>query len=133
MFYSKPTYQTGNFVYYNQKLHLIFKQDDTIIGPLLYLVSCDNQLQIHTVHEHNVKPYNRKPNGQTPASNMTAKQEKCIKRIESVLEIQFNGKTLTDVSTFIGQFLPASQNKRYSDNELEQIFYDGLDFTDLMQ
>ena len=64
---------------------------------------------------------------------MTAKQEKCIKRIESVLEIQFNGKTLTDVSTFIGQFLPASQNKRYSDNELEQIFYDGLDFTDLMQ
>ena len=133
MQYSKPNYETGNFVYYNNQLHLIFKQDDTLIGPLLYLISCDSQSNLHIVPENKVQSYNRKPNNQPPASNMSQKQQNCIKRIESVLQIKFNGKTLTDVSTFIGQFLPASQNKRYSDNELEQIFYDGVDFTDLMQ
>lgn len=133
MQYSKPNYETGNFVYYSNQLHLIFKQDDTLIGPLLYLISCDSQSNLHIIPENKVQSYNQKPNNQPPASNMSQKQQNYIKRIESVLQIKFNGKTLTDVSTFIGQFLPASQHKRYSDNELEQIFYDGLDFTDLMQ
>ena len=85
MSYSKETYRTGNFVYFNKELHLIFKKIDSIIGNVIYLVSCDNQSQIHIVHEKNVQAYTRKPNSEQPASNMTAKQKICIKRIEQVL------------------------------------------------
>ena len=132
MIYSKATYKLGNFVHFNNQLHLIFNQTDSIIGHVLHLVSCDDQLQIHLVHEKNVEPYTRKPNGKTPASNMTTKQKSCIERIEKVLEIEFNGRTLSDVSLFIGQFLPASQHKRYSDEELDDMRYEGLDHTDFM-
>ena len=61
---------------------------------------------------------------------MTEKQQKCITRIENVLNIQFNGKTMDDVSTFIGSFIEASRSKRYTDEQIELAKYDGLDWTD---
>lgn len=132
MSYSKETYRTGNFVYFNKKLHLIFKQIDSIIGNVLYLVSCENQLQIHIVHEKNVQAYTRKPNGQKSASNMTEKQRICIECIEKTLKIKFNGRTLSDVSLFIQQFAPTSQYKNHYDEEKNRELYDGLTLEDLM-
>ena len=94
MSYSKETYRTGNFVYFNKKLHLIFKKIDSIIGNVYYLISCDNQSQIHIVHEKNVQAYTRKPNGQTSASNMTEKQRICIECIEKNTWNQIQRKNL---------------------------------------
>ena len=61
---------------------------------------------------------------------MTEKQQKCINLIENVLSIQFNGKTIDDVSTFIGFFMETSRSKRYTDEQIELAKYDGLDWTD---
>jgi len=128
--YSKTNYIKGNFVKYNDQLHLIFKMEDTIVGSILNIISCDDDKNIYRILETNVQPYNRKPNGETPASKMTEKQQKCIKLIENVLSIQFNGKTMNDVSTFIGFFMDASRSKRYTDEQIEAAKYDGLDWTD---
>lgn len=128
--YSKTNYIKGNFVKYNDQLHLIFEMEDTIVGSILNIISCDNNKNIYRILETEVQPYNRKPNGGTPASKMTEKQQKCIKLIEDVLNIQFNGKTMDDVSTFIGYFMEASRSKRYTDEQIEAAKYDGLDWTD---
>lgn len=128
--YSKTNYIKGNFVKYNDQLHLIFEMEDTIVGSILNIISCDDNKNIHRILETKVQPYNRKPNGETPASKMTEKQQKCIKRIENVLNIQFNGKTMYDVSTFIGFFMDASRSKKYTDEQIELAKYDGLDWTD---
>ena len=128
--YSKSKYQKGNFVKYNNQLYLIFSIDDTIIGSVLNIVSCDDNKNIEQILETKVQNYNQKPNGETPASKMTEKQQKCITRIENILNIQFNGKTMDDVSTFIGFFMDASRSKKYTDEQIELIKYDGLDWTD---
>lgn len=128
--YSKTNYIKGNFVKYNDQLYLIFKMEDTIVGSILNIISCDDDKNIYRLLETKVQPYNRKPNGETPASKMTEKQQKCIKLIENVLSIQFNGKTMNDVSTFIGFFIDASRSKRYTDEQIEAAKYDGLDWTD---
>ena len=128
--YSKTNYIKGNFIKYNDQLHLIFEMEDTIVGSILNIISCDDNKNIHRFLETKVQPYNRKPNGKTPASKMTEKQQKCITRIENVLNIQFNGKTMDDVSTFIDSFMEASRSKKYTDEQIELAKYDGLDWTD---
>lgn len=104
--------------------------EDTIVGSILNIISCDDNKNIHRILETKIQPYNRKPNGETPASKMTKKQQKCIKQIENILSIQFNGKTMTDVSTFISYFMDASRSKQYTDEQIELAKYDGLDWTD---
>ena len=130
--YSKSKYKKGNFVKYNNQLHLIFSIEDTIIGSVLNIISCDDNKNIHQILENKVQTYNRKPNWLKSASEMSEKQRKCIQTIEKILNIQFNGKTLNDVSIFIGYFIEASKSKRYTDEEIELIKYDGLSWTDLM-
>lgn len=130
--YSKSKYQNGNFVKYNNQLHLIFSIEDTIIGSVLNIISCDDNKNIHQILESKVQPYNRKPNGVKSASEMSKKQRKCIQTIETVLNIQFNGKTMNDVSTFISFFMDTSRSKRYTDEQIELIKYDGLSWTDFM-
>lgn len=128
--YSKSKYKLGNFIKYNNQLHLIFSIEDTIIGSVLNIVSCDDNKNIQRILEKKAQNYNRKPNGVKSASEMSQKQRKCIQTIEKVLNIQFNGKTMNDVSTFIGYFMDASRSKRYTDEEIEVAKYDGLDWTD---
>lgn len=128
--YSKSKYKLGNFIKYNNQLHLIFSIEDTIIGSVLNIVSCDDNKNIQRILENKAQNYNRKPNGVKSASEMSQKQRKCIQTIEKVLNIQFNGKTMNDVSTFIGYFMDASRSKRYTDEEIEVAKYDGLDWTD---
>lgn len=130
--YSKSKYQKGNFIKYNNQLHLIFSIEDTIIGSVLNIVSCDNDKNIQRILENKTQNYNRKPNGVKPASEMSEKQQKCIQTIEKILNIQFNGKTLEDVSIFISYFIEASKTKRYTDEQIELSKYDGLSWEDLM-
>ena len=130
--YSKSKYKLGNFVKYNNQLHLIFSIEDTIIGSVLNIISCDDNKNIQRILENKVQTYNRKPNGVKSASEMSEKQRKCIQTIEKVLNVQFNGKTLDDVSIFIGYFIEVSKTKRYTDEQFELFKYDGLSWTDLM-
>ena len=130
--YSKSKYRKGNFVKYNNQLHLIFSIEDTIIGSVLNIISCNDDKVIQRISENKVQNYNRKPNGIKPASEMSEKQRKCIQKIEKILDIQFNGKTLEDVSIFISYFIEASKTKRYTDEQFELSKYDGLSWTDLM-
>lgn len=130
--YSKSKYKNGNFVKYNNQLHLIFSTEDTIIGSVLNIISCDDNKNIHQILENKVQPYNRKPNGVKSASEMSEKQRKCIQTIENILNIKFNGKTLDDVSIFISYFIEASKTKRYTDEQIELSKYDGLSWEDLM-
>lgn len=110
--YSKSKYELGNFVKYNNQLHLIFSIENTIIGSVLKIVSCDDNKNIQRILETKVQNYNRKPNSVKPASEMSEKQQKCIQTIEKILNIQFNGKTLEDVSIFINYFIEASKTKK---------------------
>lgn len=130
--YSKSKYQKGNFIKYNNQLHLIFSIEDTIIGSVLNIVSCDDNKNIERILETKVQNYNRKPNGVKPASEMSEKQQKCIQTIEKILNIQFNGKTLEDVSIFISYFIEASKTKKYTDEQIELNKYNGLSWEDLM-
>lgn len=130
--YSKSKYKNGNFVKYNNQLHLIFSIDDTIIGSVLNIISCDDEKNIHQIVENKVQTYNRKPNGVKSASEMSKKQRKCIQTIENILNIKFNGKTLDDVSIFISYFIEASKTKKYTDEQIELSKYDGLSWEDLM-
>lgn len=130
--YSKSKYKLGNFVKYNNQLHLIFSIEDTIIGSVLNIISCDDNKNIQRILENKVQTYNRKPNGVKSASEMSEKQRKCIQTIEKVLNVQFNGKTLDDVSIFIGYFIETSKTKRYTDEQFELFKYDGLSWEDLM-
>lgn len=129
--YSKSKYKLGNFVKYNNQLHLIFSIEDTIIGSVLNIISCDDNKNIQRILENKVQTYNRKPNGVKSASEMSEKQRKCIQTIEKVLNVQFNDKTLDDVSIFIGYFIETSKTKRYTDEQFELFKYDGLSWTDL--
>ena len=76
--YSKTNYNKGNFVKYNNQLYLIFKIENTIVGSILNIISCDDNKNIHQILETKVQPYTRKPNGEMPASQLTEKQQKCI-------------------------------------------------------
>lgn len=109
---------------------MIFSIEDTIIGSVLNIVSCDDNKHIQRILENKAQNYNRKPNRVKSASEMSEKQRKCIQTIEKVLNIEFNGKTVDDVSIFISYFIEASKSKRYTDEQIELIKYDGLDWTD---
>lgn len=128
--YSKTNFTKGNFVKYNNQLHLIFQIENTIVGSILNIISCDNNKNIYRILESKVQPYTRKPNGKISASQLTKNQQNCIKLIENILNVQFNGKTMTDVSTFISYFIDASRSKKYTDEKIELAKYDGLDWTD---
>ena len=111
---------------------MIFSIDDTIIGSVLNIISCNDDKNIQRILETKAQNYNRKPNGLKSASEMSEKQRKCIQTIEKILNIQFNGKTLEDVSIFISYFIKASKTKRYTDEQIELSKYDGLSWEDLM-
>ena len=55
--------------------------------------------------------YSRKPRGVKPASDMSDRQQKAIDFIRQLTGAYFNGRSLSDVSTFIGLFLNRAKNK----------------------
>ena len=116
-------YKNGNFVIYDNKLHLIFKIEQTSIGEIYYLldVSEDSSDDVKIVTGRNIEIYKSRPRKSRPSSEMTLSQERAINKIEQTLRLDFNGRSLDDVKKFIGVFMQTSiETQRFRD-ELESI------------
>ena len=116
-------HKNGNFVIYRDKLHLIFKIEQTSIGDLYYLldVSEDSSDDVKIVTGQNIEIYKSRPRKTRPSSEMTLSQERAINKIEQTLRLDFNGRSLDDVKKFIGVFMQNSiETQRYKD-ELKYI------------
>ena len=125
-------YRTGNFAFYRGNKVLIFDRQASKIGMIasIYDVTSDES-DITFVRESDLQPYKRKPNNAPSATLMTKKQAKVIKLIEENLQINFNGKTMEDVSIFIDMFLEESKRQYQLENIIREARYDGLDGFDL--
>lgn len=116
-------HKNGNFVIYRDKLHLIFKIEQTSIGEIYYLldVSEDSSDDVKIVIGQNIEVYKSRRRKTRPSSEMTLSQERAINKIEQTLDLDFNGRSLDDVKVFIGVFIQTSiETQRYRD-ELKSI------------
>lgn len=116
-------HKNGNFVIYQDKVHLIFKIEQTSIGNLYYLlnVSEDSSDDVKIVTCQNIRKYKTRPRNTRPSSEMTLSQERAINKIEQTLDLDFNGRSLDDVKKFIGVFMQNSIETERLRNELELI------------
>ena len=125
-------HKTGNFAFYRGNKILIFDRQTSKIGIIasIYDVTSDES-NITFVRESDLQPYKRKPNNASSATLMTEKQAKVIKLIEENLQINFNGKTMEDVSIFIDMFLEESKQQYQLEKRIRESKYDGLNGFDL--
>ena len=116
-------HKNGNFVIYRDKLHLIFKIEQSTIGNLYYLlnVSEDSSDDVKIVTGQNIGKYKTRPRNTRPSSEMTLSQERAIYRIEQTLALDFNGRSLDDVKKFMRVFMQNSIETERLRNELESI------------
>lgn len=116
-------HKNGNFVIYRDKMHLIFKIEQTSVGNLYYLldVSEDSSDDVKIVTCQNIGKYKIRPRNTRPSSEMTLSQKRAIYRIEQTLELDFNGRSLDDVKVFISVFMQNSIETERLRNELESI------------
>ena len=91
--------QLGNFALYNNSLGVIVKIEETIIGNIVTFFDLETD-QIYRLRESHIKQYVRRKKGSKPADSMSDAQKKAIRAIESNLNIEFNGRSLDDVSMF---------------------------------
>lgn len=121
-------YRNGNFVIYDDKLHLIFKIEQTSIRNLYYLidVSEDSSDDVKIVTSQNMGKYMTRPRKTRPSSEMTLSQERAIDRIEQTLDLDFNGRSLDDVKKFIGVFMKHSIETQKLRDELKSIEIESL-------
>ena len=103
-------HKNGNFVIYQDKLHLIFKIEQSTIGSLYYLLDAseDSEDTVKIVTGRDMKAYKSRPRNTRPSSEMSQSQERAIRRIEQTLNLEFNGRSLDDVSKFISVFIQNS-------------------------
>ena len=124
-------YKNGNFVIYQDKLHLIFKIEKTSIGNLYYLldVSEDSSDEVKIVTDRNIRAYRLRPENKRPSSDMSQNQERAIYRIEQTLVLKFNGRSLDDVNKFISVFMQNSiETKRFRDESRYIELSSSIDF-----
>ena len=79
------------------------------------------------LREHQLTPYTRRKNGTVPAEQMSDKQRQAISLIEQNLQINWNGRTMEDVSTFIGLFKTQSMEQARKDSYDPYMGLDGFD------
>lgn len=126
------TYRTGNFAFYKGNKILIFDRQSSKIGMIAAIYDVTfKESTIAFVREIDLQPYKRKPNNEPSATLMTKKQAKVIKLIEENLDVNFNGKTMDDVSIFINMFLEESKTRYQIDKQNRESKYDGLDGFDM--
>ena len=125
-------YRTGNFAFYKGNKVLIIDWQRSAIGMIasIYDVSSNESAIIFT-READLQPYKRKPNNAQSATLMTKKQAKVITLIEENLQVNFNGKTMEDVSIFIDMFLEESKQQYQLEKRIHESRYDGLNGFDL--
>lgn len=108
----------GNFAFYKGRFVLLVDYQDTIIGTIWTVMDLDIKAISH-VNEQDLTTYTYKPRGVKPASDMTNRQKNAIEFIRQLTGAHFNGRSLSDVSTFIGLFLNRAKNnarqKAYDD------------------
>jgi len=124
-------HKNGNFVIYRDKLHLIFKIEQTSIGEIYYLldVSEDSSDDVKIVTSQNVESYKSRPRNTRPSSDMTLSQERAIDKIEQTLDLDFNGRSLDDVKKFIGVFMRNSiETQRFRDESKYIELSSSIDF-----
>lgn len=124
-------HKNGNFVIYRDKLHLIFKIEQSTIGSLYYLldVSEDSSDDMKIVTDRNIRPYKSRPRNTRPSSDMSQNQERAIYRIEQTLGLEFNGRSLDDVSKFISIFMQKSiETQRFRDESRYIELSSSIDF-----
>lgn len=127
---NKVAIHLGNFVYHGDDFGVIIKRDETIVGDVWTFLSLSSG-DIVILREHQLTPYTRRKNGTTPAENMSDRQRQAISLIEQNLQINWNGRTMEDVSTFIGLFKEASINETRKARQRSYDQYAGLDGFDL--
>lgn len=98
----------GNFAFYNKQFVILIDNRKTLIGNVWTVMNLETK-DVTIVNEQNLTPYSRKPRGVKPASAMSDRQQKTIKFIRLSMNAHFNGRSLSDVSTFIGLFLDQSK------------------------
>lgn len=120
----------GNFALYNNNLGVIVKIEETIIGNIVTFLDLETD-QIYRLRESHIKPYVRRKRDSKPANSMSTAQRKAIQAIESNLNVEFNGRSLDDVSTFIGLFKEQSIKRQHRQKDFEESCYVGLTDHDL--
>lgn len=124
-------HKNGNFVIYQDKLHLIFKIEQSTIGSLYYLldISEDSSDDMKIVTDRNIRLYKSRPRNTRPSSDMSQNQERAIYRIEQTLGLEFNGRSLDDVSKFISIFMQKSiETQRFRDESRYIELSSSIDF-----
>lgn len=123
---NKQAIRLGNFVFRGDDFGIVIKRDETIVGDVWTVLSLSSG-DIVMLREHQLTPYTRRKNGTVPAENMSDKQRQAIGLIEKSLQIHFNGRTMKDVSTFIGLFKETSMEQARKDSYDPYMGLDGFD------
>ncbi len=123
---NKQAIRLGNFVFRGDDFGIVIKRDETIVGDVWTFLSLSSG-DIVMLREHQLTPYTRRKNGTVPAENMSDKQRQAIGLIEKSLQIHFNGRTMKDVSTFIGLFKETSMEQARKDSYDPYMGLDGFD------
>lgn len=127
---NKVAIRLGNFVFHGDDYGVVIKRDETIVGDVWTFLSLSSG-EIVMLREHQLTPYTRRKNGTVPAENMSDRQRQAISLIEQNLQINWNGRTMEDVSTFIGLFKETSIGVTRKARQREYDQYAGLDGFDL--
>lgn len=98
----------GNFAFYKGQFIILIAEQDTLMGTVWTVMNLETKA-ITLVNEQDLTAYTYKPRNMKPASDMTNRQQKAITFVENQLNAHFNGRSLSDVSTFIGLFLDQSK------------------------
>lgn len=123
---NKVAIRIGNFVFHNGDFGVVIKRDETIVGDVWTFLSLSSG-DIVMLREHQLTPYTRRENGTVPAEQMSDKQRQAISLIEQNLQINWNGRTMEDVSTFIGLFKGTSMEQARKDSYDPYMGLDGFD------
>lgn len=127
---NKIAIRLGNFVFHGDDYGVVIKRDETIIGDVWTFLSLSSG-DITMLREYQLTPYTRRKNGTVPAENMSDRQRQAIDLIEQNLQINWNGRTMEDVSTFIGLFKETSIMVVRKQRQRSYDQYAGLDGFDL--
>lgn len=127
---NKVAIRLGNFAFHGDDYGVVIKRDETIVGDVYTFMSLSSG-DITQLREHQLTPYTRRKNGTTPAENMSDRQRQAIDLIEQNLQINWNGRTMEDVSTFIGLFKETSIMVVRKQHQRSYDQYAGLDGFDL--
>lgn len=114
----------GNFAFYKGQFVILIANQKTLMGNVWTVMNLETK-DVALANEQQLMPYTRKARGVKSASDMTERQQKAITFVENQLNAHFNGRSLSDVSTFLGLFLNDAKQTAYYDY-LRQVEEDGV-------